>query len=410
MKKKIVSMVLVMAMLCGLCSTAYAADEYDLRGYTLISEEVDPKMKDWIAAAEEATGLKINLIGFPSSSDSITQVASTVLSTGDKSIDVLPLANEWSSMWKNTGWLEGLNDTVMTEDVVKNFHTQYIEEMTTTDEGQIIGVPFYTQYFSMWINQEILEECGYDSVETMTLDEFKEFLAAASEKEGRYGWGGAWEKTFAFNDLWMWVYMFGGDPLDWTNEGNREALEFIKEMVDNGWVSLDAMADQHDQEWQKFVDGDYAGINCFRSNTDYESAGKIGENLIHMTLLPAWAEKNIMMETWDFAINSASEHKEAAIKFLQWLTTPEAEETLYSCIHRYPARTDVAASLIDMEPYEKRIYDTIANEYTVHARPLVLQAMEFVTDIGTIFQEFVQGQITVDEFCEQAQTAVETYS
>ena len=38
------------------------------------------------------------------------------------------------------------------------------------------------------------------------------------------------------------------------------------------------------------------------------------------------------------------------------------------------------------------------------------QTMEFITDMGTIFQSYVKDEITVDEFCTKAQEYVDKYS
>ena len=37
------------------------------------------------------------------------------------------------------------------------------------------------------------------------------------------------------------------------------------------------------------------------------------------------------------------------------------------------------------------------------------QAMEFISAIGSLFQQYVSDEITLDAFCEQAQKEVETY-
>ena len=46
-----------------------------------------------------------------------------------------------SASFKNSGWLEGLNDTVMTEDVRSQFAQGYLKNMITDKDGNIVGVP-----------------------------------------------------------------------------------------------------------------------------------------------------------------------------------------------------------------------------------------------------------------------------
>ena len=72
---------------------------------------------------EEATGLNINVVAAPTDSDTRQQKITTILSTADSSVDVIEINDEMSAAFKNSGWLDGLNDTVMTDDIVDQFAT-----------------------------------------------------------------------------------------------------------------------------------------------------------------------------------------------------------------------------------------------------------------------------------------------
>ena len=56
------------------------------------------------------------------------------------------------------------------------------------------------------------------------------------------------------------------------------------------------------------------------------------------------------------------------------------------------------------------LYSRYASECNVNGRPMLPQTMEFITDMGTIFQSCMKDEISVDEFCEKAQGLVEKYS
>ena len=85
------------------------------------------------------------------------------------------------------------------------------------------------------------------------------YLEAASG-DGRYGYGGSWEKTYVFNEIAQFVNMFGGDYLDWTNPANKEAMEFFHEMVEKGYTPIDQIADKYEQMNPKFNDGKYGSL------------------------------------------------------------------------------------------------------------------------------------------------------
>ncbi len=406
MKKKLLCALLASVMVCGIMAPAVQAEEYDLTLYSI--DTADPDFETWLTAAEAATGLNIEVIAAPTDSDTRQQKITTILSTGDKSVDIIQINDEMGTAFKNTGWLVGLNDTVMTEDILDNFATGYIADMLTSNDGQIVGVPSYAGYLSMWVNQQIMDEVGITSISN--LEEFEAFLAAASEKEGRYGYGGSWEKTYSHNEIGQFVNMFGGDYFDWTNEGNRKALEFIKKMVDNGWTPLDQMADKYEQMNQKFIDGEVACIFMWGSGTDYMAADMYGADKIHMVMMPTFVVPSIFTDSWSYVLNAASERSEAAIKFLQWAASPEGEEYGWTCFDRYPARADVAETVVPEDNDIKVMYSQFASECEVHGRPMLPQTMEFITEMGTLLQQYVTDEITIDEFCERAQASVEANS
>ena len=269
MRKQLLSAILASAMVCGvLAPTAVQAEDYDLTLYSIDTTKAN--FDTWLAAAEEGTGLKIQVIAAPTDSDTRQQKITTLLSTGDTSVDVFQVNDEMATAFKNTGWLEGLNDTVMTDDILNNFATGYVADMVTSADGQIIGVPSSRGYLAMWVNQQIMDEVGITSITNQ--EEFEAYLAAVSEKDGRYGYGGAWEKTYVFNEIAQFVNMFGGDYYDWTNEGNKKALEFMKKMVDNGWTSIDQLADKYEQLNQKFIEGECGVVFMWGTGGDYAAA------------------------------------------------------------------------------------------------------------------------------------------
>ena len=48
-------------------------------------------------------------------------------------------------------------------------------------------------------------------------------------------------------------------------------------------------------------------------------------------------------------------------------------------------------------------------EYTLNARPLCENSIEAISNMGTLFQEYVLGQCEDESFFEQAQKCIETY-
>lgn len=418
MKKRTISLLLCAAMSAGVLAgcggssdsgdAAKKDGDYDLTLYSVNTTDAD--FDGWLQNVEEATGLKINVIAAPTDTDTRQQKITTVLSTGDSSVDVLEINDEMSASFKNTGWLESLSDTVMTEDIRGEFAQGYLEDMITDKDGNIVGVPGYAGYLALWVNQEIMDEVGIESIDTK--EDFMNYMKAASGN-GRYGYGGSWEKTYVSNELAQFVNMFGGDYFDWTNPANKEAVQFMHDLVAEGYTPIDQIADKYEQMNPKANDGKYGSLFMWGLGTDYAKADMLGEDKIHMAMVPDFSgtgERAIFTDSWNYVLNSASKNKEAAVKFLQYMASEEGVKASYEAFDRYPARKDVAEKVVPDTDPAKEIYSRYATECNVQGRPMLPQTMEFITDMGTIFQSYVKDEITVDEFCTKAQEYVDKYS
>ena len=207
--------------------------------------------------------------------------------------------------------------------------------------------------------------------------------------------------------------MFGGDYFDWTKAENKEAIQFLKDMVDNSQTPIDQIADKYEQMNPKANDGKYGSWFMWGLGTDYEKAGMLGADKIHMAMVPDFSgngERAIFTDSWSYVLNTASKNKEAAIKFLQYMADEGGMAASYEAFDRYPARADVAEKVVPDTDPAKEMYSRYASECNVSGRPMLPQTMEFITDMGTIFQSCMKDEISVDEFCEKAQELVEKYS
>lgn len=151
--------------------------------------------------------------------------------------------------------------------------------------------------------------------------------------------------------------MFGGDYFDWTKAENKEAIQFMKDMVDNNQTPIDQIADKYEQMNPKINDGKYGSFFMWGLGTDYKKAGMLGDDKIHMAMVPDFSgkgERAIFTDSWNYVLNSASKNKEAAIKFLKYMTEEGGMEASYKAFERYPARADIAEKLFRIQILQKK--------------------------------------------------------
>ena len=420
MKRKTISVLLMCAvttaMLAGCVKpsadngSSEAEQNEDSNKITIMSQDTTygDAFEEYIAKAEKATGLEIETVACPTNTDDRQAKITTILSSGDDSVDIITINDEMMSAFKNTGYLEPLQDTVMTDEIMAQFPEKYMKDMTMVGEN-VYSVPCFMDILAFWVDEEKMANAELESIKTK--EDFEKYVKANSS-DGKYGYGDAWEKTYVFNSIGTFVNLFGGDYYDWTNPKTQEAVKFMYDMMKNGETPLAQMADQYDPMMQKFFDGDYASIFMYVGAIQtFVDSGKYGPDKQHIAPMPTFENKTAYMSTWGYVLNSASKNKAAAQKFLEYAASEQGELDYTAMSSRLPARSDVLnseeltamdlAGLDDIKEY--------VNEAELLARPMASQAMEFISEMGSLFQQYVSDEISLEEFCEKAQNSVDTY-
>ncbi len=360
------------------------------------------------ALIEEGSGVQIEAITSPSNPDDRVSKFTTILASGDSSVDLFNINDEMVTQYMAAGFLAPLDGDVMAPEVAANFDANFMADRYMMD-GHIYAVPTYNGALTMWVNQDMLDAAG---VPVPTNKE--EFIAAikamSNPEEGVYGYGGAWEATYSFNEIGTFVNLFGGDNFDWTNEKSREALQFMYDMA-NTWqcTSLAQLSEQYEPMNQKFFDKKYGIILqwCGWMEGLAKDAGIYGEDEVHMIAMPTFETSSAFMDAWYYVLNQSSQNYEEAKKVLDYIASPDFELAYLRLANQPPARTDVLnGEAVQTEEYSA-FSDLLGNlslyqeNSTMRGRPMVPATMEYITAIGTLFQQYILGELTLDEIGQQ---------
>lgn len=356
------------------------------------------------AIIEEGTGIQIEAITSPSNPDDRVAKFTTILASGDSSVDLLNINDEMITQYMAADFLAPLDEDVMNPEVAQYFNENFMADRYMKD-GRIYAVPTYNGALTMWVNQDMLDAAGV-KVPT-NKDEFIEAIRAMSNPaEGVYGYGGAWEATYSHNEIGVFINLFGGDCYDWTNEKSREALQFMYDMA-NTWqcTSMSQLSEQYEPMNQKFFDNKYGIILqwCGWMESLAKEAGLYSESDVHMIAMPTFETSSAFMDAWYYVLNSASQNYEEAKTVLSFIASPEFEYAYLRLANQPPARTDV----LNGEELKKEEYsaftDLLANlqlyqeTSIMRGRPMLPATMEYITVTGTLFQQYILGEITLDE-------------
>ena len=413
MKKSIVIFITAVCLLITGCESTGSLSKLpsssfheDKQKLTILHINAEKKgFQEFIRQAEEKLNMEITVEKCPDNADNRQAKISTILASGDKTVDLISVNDEMKSEFKYNGYLVPLEEDVMTEETRKGFPQKYLESICGAD-GHIYSVPFLMDVMMFWVNQEFLDQAGLDEIKDM--DDIYTLQKSITDPD-KFAYGDAWENTHVYNSIGEFVNFWGGDYLDWMNPRTQEAVRSMKKMLEDGITSPAQLVDQYEQMEEKFIKGKYGCIFMYTGalNT-FRDANVYGKNKIHMAYLPQFREKATNIATWQYVLNNASEHKEAAVKFLQYAANYEGSTDYAKLMKSYPARLDVIENE-DINIEEIDMVREYLKEYTLNARPLCENSMEAISNIGTLFQEYVLGECEDEDFFEQAQKCIDTY-
>lgn len=370
----------------------------------MTNDSTRPEWTQYEEQIEEATGVELNVIASPTNPDDMVAKMTTILSSGDQSVDLMHVNDELITAFSRAGYLAPLEEDVMTEGVVSNFAEQYMKDIPSY-EGSIYSVPSYLEVLAFWVNNELLQQAGMEAPKTK--EEFMAYAKAVTSGD-TYGYGGAWEKSYVFNEIGTFINLFGGDYFDWTNPKTQEALKFMYDLAHTEKVTpVSQLADIYDPMIQKFIDGKYGMLFMYTGAIPtFEDAGKFSEDQLSIEPMPTFETNDAFVASWHYVLNGSSEKQKAAKAVLSYIASPEGQLAYSEMSGRLPAHLD----LINDPDFEgkgvEEVREYIANG-ALRGRPLVPQSMEFVNAIGSLFQQYISNDLTLEEVVEKAQQEID---
>lgn len=362
---------------------------------------IDAGSKDfqnYIIETEKKLNIKINVKECPQNPDNRHIKIFTLLASGDQSIDIITVNDEMVNEFKKKGYLEEMDETILPQAILEKYPPSYLAE-TILMNGKAYSVPFFMDIMMFWVNQSLLKKAGItEVVDKQTFDQLLKY----NFENGVYGYGGAWEDSYSFNELSLFIHLFGGNYLDWDHPKTKEAIEFLKDIFQKKYVPSEILLDQYEQMNQKFLDGKYASVFAYSGTMKtYFKSGQYSDEYIHLSPIPAFGNNTTHIASWQYILNKSSIRKESAKKFLAYAASKEGSLKYCQTMNRLPARLDI----IQEEELSFPDY-SLMKEYalTLELNPRLFSdtPMHDIHLIGEAFKKFILSEISYDEFSEIA--------
>lgn len=350
-----------------------------------------------VDAFTKETGIKVELESGPATgSDLLTQLV-PAFNSGTTPYDVIDADDPAGAALVAGGWLEPLSDEVT---------SAYLDDLTpgmaeghetwNVKDGKTYRLYHNWDVGYAWANEELLAANGLAA--PTSWDDMRTVGAALKDK-GIYAFGDAASKpglTFVY--LAYLTAQAGGD-LYAADAGTRQAFEFAKELIDDGYFPKEALTWTYDQSNAAYMEGSLATMRQWpffegvaQSNTAWYSPEKavIVDPPKGPSAAKTWAGG------WGMAIPKASKNKEAAAKFVEYMNSPEVAVQLAEATSFFgSARQSVLDAMGDEGIIASLKH--YAESDLISPRPFHPQAAKAESIIDDIGQTYLIGQIDIDE-------------
>lgn len=354
-----------------------------------------PQIKPIVDEFTKETGIKVKFASGPATDqDLLTQLVPSFTSNTSP-YDVIDAGDPSVSALVAGGWLEPLSDTAVSEyqkDLSKGMAT--VDKQWNQVDGKTYRLYHNFELGYSWANEALLKANGLEAPKTWA---DIEKVGAALKPKGIYAFGDAASKpglTFVY--LAYLTAQAGGD-LYKADAGTKTAFEFAKKLIDEGYAPKDALTWTYDQQNQAFMTDKLATMRQWtffndvsKANTSWYAPDKAV--LVDPPAGPAgpktWAGG------WGMAVPKAAKNKAAAMKFVEWMNTPENAVKLAKASSFFvTARTSVLDAMgssgivAELKHYSDAGYVT--------PRPYNKQAAKAETIVDEIGQSYLTGQMDI---------------
>lgn len=353
----------------------------------------------------------------PTSSDQFFDQLRNQFQAGESSPQIVGGDVIWPAQFAGNGFIAPLTD-YFPSDQQKAFTPGSIK--SNTYEGQIYGVPWYTDVGLLYYRKDLLEKAGF-SEPPKTWEELKQQAKKVQQDQGtKFGFvfQGAQYEGGVCNGL-EYIRTHGGDAVD-PNDPNKvvinspqatAGLATYRSMIEDGIAPQSVTTFTEPESQAPFVAGDAVFIR----NWPYlygvisdPTQSKVKPEQVGVVPLPI-AEGGQLAGTlggWNILVNQNAEDPEAAYKFAEFVNSPEIQKFYAQEAKFVPTRRD----LLDDPDVQKAIpYLNEASEAFTTAKPRPVSPV--YSDMSLKMQEqfnaVLAGQIPADQATGRLQQDLE---
>lgn len=293
------------------------------------------------------------------------------------------------------------------------FHDWALEK--TVYDGKLYGIANELEMLGVYYNKEMFEEAGIEIPQTY--DEFLDVCQVFKDKgitpvimDDKEQWPG-----FHYESIWLNSFV-GADKvkqavngeIPWTSEGFGEALDELYRLFAEGYASAKPLSLAYEDANKAF----YAGEGAMRITGTWQVAAYVQnmeENVGFFYLPPASEDVDDCPPGGlgeAVVVNAKTAHKEAAVKFVDYLFRMDNMEYWYEA-GLIPSVKDVDYSSYEVSGLFKNVVDEINSSENLGENIDVLMPPKVNDVTQNYIQQLIAGKVDGASCMEQKQKAFE---
>lgn len=367
---------------------------------------------------EQASGIQVNLI--QSDWDSVANRVVPELATKGSAYDVVEFDNGWVAEWCGAGWVSPLNE-FMPADYTKDMIPGLVDLFSCND-GQLYGIGWNNDTRFFYYNEAILKEAGFTEPPATWDELVTQSKEAVAKGLVKFGLAPYWNQEWSLaNELFFYTSVFGGKLIDekgclMMNEdpNTEKAVQFLVDMLADGVADPAGLTYNQAASQDVFLKGGsifmpqgIGGLMAYTADETISSvSGKINTGLVPKTDTGTGIALTLPEA---YAIPVGSQHKEAAWKFIEFMTSKDTNRYLAKEIGALPIWVDLFSDpeLVGLYPYWA---DFQAQLSSAVGLPKVTWYSDFVDISNAEFHKALAGEQTPKEALDNMASQLSQYN
>lgn len=420
--KKVLSVALTGAMAfslaaCGSKEKAEDSKGGDEKGVTLEFQQwwgvelPEGALDEICQKFTDDTGIKIELLSNPYA-DTKTQIAAGA--AAGTMADVVGLDGSWVYDFAKQGSISNLTK-LMEKD---GYDVSQLSDQIKY-EGNTYMIPVVNFAYPLYVNMDILKKAGVEKVPT-TWTEFMDACEKITSKTDAAAYAiplSSEAPNGIQNQFMSWVWASGGSMLNEGkpglkgNETVKAVTDLFKEMSEKGYLAKGVNAMKEQDMVNEFQNGRLAFMVDGISHLTLikEEAPDLNFDYAPMPVKDGYTEKSgLDVANWGIGIASNCEHQEEAMKFVEYLMSPEVNAELAQLANAFPGNSTSEPDYSSNDELFKKAYDIFGKGYAINEFTGAPTSEDLMRSFNEQFVLYLDGDTaSADEMLNEVQKAWE---